>query len=46
MGVDLFDIVTYPVWKLSLLVMGAMAISYVCGWFMAYEKFNERNRRH
>ena len=46
MGVDLFDIVTYTGWKLSLLVMGAMALSYAYGWFMAYEKFNERNRRH
>lgn len=46
MGIDLFDIVSYPVWKLSLLVMGAMAISYAYGWFMAYEKINERNKKH
>ena len=42
MGVDLFDIVSYPVWKLALL----LALSYFCGWFMAYEKINERNNKH
>ena len=46
MGVDLFDIVSYPVWKLALLVLGTMALSYFCGWVMAYEKFNERNNKH
>lgn len=46
MGVDLFDIVSYPVWKLALLLLGAMALSYFYGWVMAYEKFNERNDKH
>lgn len=45
MGVDLFDIVSYPVWKLALLLLGAMALSYFYGWVMAYEKFNERNKK-
>ena len=44
MGVGLFDIVSYPVWKLWLLILGIMALSYLCGWIMAYEKINERKR--
>lgn len=46
MGVDLFDIVSYPVWKLALLLLGAIALSYFYGLVMAYEKFNERNGKH
>lgn len=44
MCVDLFDIVSYPVWKLALLLLGAMALSFFYGWLTAYEKFNERKR--
>lgn len=46
MGVDLFDVVSYPVWKLCLLFLAAMAISHAYGWYLAYEKFNERNGRN
>ncbi len=42
MGVDLFDIVSYPVWKLGLLLLGAMVLSFVYGYAAAYEKINER----
>lgn len=41
MGIGLFDIVSYPVWKLCLLLLGVVALSYLCGWIMAYEKINE-----
>ena len=46
MGVDLFDIVRYPVCKLVLLLLGAMALSYFYGWIMAYEKINERSSKY
>ena len=46
MGVDLFDIVSYPVCKLVLLLLGAMALSYFSGWIMAYEKINERSSKY
>ena len=46
MGVDLFDIVSYPVCKLVLLLLGAMALSYFYGWIMAYEKINERSTKY
>lgn len=35
MGIGIFDIVSYPVWKLSLMLLGAMALSYLYGRFMA-----------
>lgn len=40
MGIDLCDIVSHPVWKLVLLLLGAMALSYFFGRVIAYEKFN------
>ena len=46
MGVDLFDIVSYPVCKLVLLLLGAMALSYFYGWIMADEKINERSSKY
>ena len=46
MGVDLFDIVSYTVCKLVLLLLGAMALSYFYGWIMAYEKINERSSKY
>lgn len=35
MGIGMFDIVSYPVWKLGLMLLGAMALSYIYGRFMA-----------
>lgn len=47
MGVDLFDIVSCPVWKLTLLLLGVNALSFfygwLYGWFKAYKKIHERN---
>lgn len=44
MGIDLFDVVSYPVWKLALMLFAVVAVSHFTGWFLAYEKFNERKR--
>ena len=44
MEIGLLDIVSYPVWKLWLMLLGIIAISYLYGWIMAYEKINERKR--
>lgn len=46
MGVDLFDIVSYPVWKLALITFGLLAVGFAYGYYMAYEKINERNDKH
>lgn len=46
MGVDLFDIVSYPVWKMALITFGLLAVGFVYGYYMAYEKINERNGKH
>ena len=35
MGIGIIDIVSYPVWKLGLMLLGAMALSYLYGRFMA-----------
>lgn len=35
MSIGIFDIVSYPVWKLGLMLLGAMALSYLYGRFMA-----------
>ena len=35
MGIGIFDIVSYPVWKLCLMLLAAMALSYLYGRFMA-----------
>ena len=49
MGVDLFDIVSCPVWKLMLLLLGVNALSFfygwLYGWFMAYKKNHERKHQ-
>ena len=44
MGVDLFDIVIYPVWKMALIIFGLVALGFAYGYIAAYEKFNERKR--
>lgn len=44
MGVDLFDIVIYPVWKMALITFGLLAVGFAYGYYMAYEKINDRKR--
>lgn len=44
MGVDLFDIVSYPVWKMALIIFGLVALGFAYGYWVAYEKINERKR--
>lgn len=44
MGVDLFDIVSYPVWKMALITFGLLALGFAYGYCMAYEKIKERKR--
>lgn len=43
MGIGMFDIVSYPVWKLGLMLLGAMALSYLYGRFTAAENANDRS---
>ncbi len=45
MGIGIFDIVSYPVWKLSLMLFVAMALSYLYGRFTTEENVNDRNRK-
>lgn len=45
MGIGMFDIVIYPVWKLSLMLFGAMALSYLYGRFTTAENENDRSRK-
>lgn len=42
MGVDLFDVVSYPVWEMTLIIFGLVALGFVYGYIAAYEKINER----
>ena len=46
MGVGLFDTLTYQTWQIALMTFGLLAVGFVYGYYMAYEKINERNRRH
>ncbi len=45
MGVGLFDTLTYQAWQIALMAFGLLAIGFVYGYCMAYEKINERNRK-
>lgn len=45
MGIGIFDIVSYPVWKLSLMLLGVMALSYLYGRFTTAENANDRGRK-
>ena len=46
MGVGLFDILTYQAWQIVLMTFGLMALGFADGYYMAYEKINERSNRH
>lgn len=46
MGVDLFDTLTYQTWQIVLMTFCLMAIGFAYGYYMAYEKINERSNRH
>lgn len=46
MGVGLFDTLTYQTWQIALMTFGLLAVGFAYGYYMAYEKINERNRRH
>lgn len=45
MGIGIFDIVSYQVWKLGLMLFGAMALSYLYGRFTAAENASDRSRK-
>lgn len=46
MGVGLFETLTYQTWQIVLMTFGLLAIGFAYGYYMSYEKINERNRRH
>lgn len=46
MGVDLFDTLTYQAWQIVLMTFVLMAIGFAYGYYLAYEKINERSNRH
>lgn len=46
MGVGLFDTLTYQAWQIVLMTFGLMAIGFAYGYHLAYEKINERSRKH
>lgn len=46
MGVGLFDTLIYQAWQIVLMTFGLLAIGFAYGYYMAYEKINERNGRH
>ncbi|MGN8853941.1 hypothetical protein [Collinsella sp. HCP28S3_H5] len=46
MGVGLFDTLTYQAWQIVLMTFGLMAVGFAYGYYMAYEKINERSNRH
>ena len=45
MSIGMFDIVSYPVWKLGLMLLGTMALSYLYGRFTTAENANDRDRK-
>lgn len=46
MGVGLFDTLTYQAWQIVLMTFGLMAVGFAYGYYLAYEKINERRHRH
>lgn len=42
MGVGLFDTLTYQAWQIVLMTFGLLALGFAYGYYMAYEKINER----
>ena len=46
MGVGLFDTLTYQAWQIVLMTFGLMAIGFAYGYYLAYERINERSNRN
>ena len=44
MGVGRFDTLTYQAWQIVLMTFGLLALGFAYGYWMAYEKINERKR--